>query len=218
MQTENPVCSVNSSISQWSPSQVKKRYGPALPAIQLHTHRDYPYSSMRKRHSIEIPTSKQRSWYQNLLPLCGTSIRDMYVDLPDIIRRSISNKPWSSKSISSLENGKFSMSHWHPRLSGLSSVTTWSPTDGTHMTCEAVLKTKMNHVKVNLILHVLRTSQVLLERRESNILPLIFMLWYAHHLNTEQNALHYLSLQDSDVHLSPFKTSKPDSLSLEQAP
>lgn len=86
------------------------------------------------------------------------------------------------------------------------------------MTCEAVLKAKMNHVKVNFILHVQCTSQLLLETRESNILPLIFMLWYAPHLNTEQNALHYLSLQDSDVHLTPVKTNKPDSLSLEQAP
>lgn len=60
MQAENPVCSVNLSISQHSLSQVKRRNGPALPAIQLHAHRDYPYSGMRKKHSIETPTSKQR--------------------------------------------------------------------------------------------------------------------------------------------------------------
>jgi len=45
----------------------------------------------------------------------------------------------------------------------------------------------MNHVKVNLILHILSTSQLHLETRASSIPPFIFMLWYAHRLNIAQN-------------------------------
>lgn len=168
----------------------------------------------------QIPTSKQRSWYQNFLPQCGTSIRDMPVDLAGIIVRSISNKSWLSKNIPNLENRNFSTSCWHPRLRGLSRVTTWSPTDGTHMPCEAVLQVKIKHVKRKLDTSRIECKSALLKGENLISLPLIFMSWYAHHLNTAQNAvwtLHYLSLQDSDVHFTSFETNKPDSLSLEQA-
>lgn len=126
-------------------------------------------SVMRKRHSTEISTSKQSSWYQNFLPQCGTHIADTSVDLAGIIVRSTSNKSWLSKNIPSLENRNFSPSCWHPRVSGLSRVTTWSPTDGTHMPCESALKAKIKHVKRKLDTSCIEHKSAHLKRRESNI-------------------------------------------------
>lgn len=164
MHAENPrlFCKATSGKEEWSSTA-----SHSTPCI-------WRVSVMRERHSTEIPIGKKWSWYQNFLPQCGSSIRDTSVDLAGIIVRSISKKSWLSKNIPSLENRNFSISSWHPRLSGLSKVTTWSPIDGTHMPCEAVLKVKIKHMKRKLYTSLTEHKSALLERREFNIPALNF--------------------------------------------
>lgn len=158
------VCSVQPSVHQWAP-QVKKN-GLALPAIQVHAYGEYlswgkgtalTFLLVNKGLDTKTSFDNVEQYRRYISWPCMHHSKKHFQEIM-IVQK---NHP-------TLVNRNFSISCWHPRLSGCLGSQHDLPTDGTHMPCEAVLKVKIKHVKRKLDISWIEHKSALLERREFN--------------------------------------------------